>query len=604
MLPTDPTAEPQPPARRSRRLLKVSAAVVGTVVLVGVPSAVALYLAMSRGSGDQLIRVVPANADVYATLELDPSLSQKRNLESFLEHFPKLRSQDQIQKNIDSSLGDAVKDLGLDYKKDVQPWLGNQLAAVAKVDSKSGAGALLVRSTDDAAASRAMDKVKGSKSMQGTHWSTTSHGGVTIAVGRDDSGVSAAYAVFDHVAVLASSDTIIDTLIDTDHHKQANLSTAQSYKDTLAQLPDDHIGVAYVNAASLLHSLKQSIGGDMSNAPDFVRKSMDSLDAYRSMGMAVSAQSDAMALDGVSLTDPSKLTDAQRTALSSHGSRPAALSWVPRDSYGVIAATKSTSGAAGLPLALAVIGGLTVVGRQTTSTFQNVSNGLSPDAVPTPAGLPPGALSPFDDQVPVSPPPPSDPLQQLGLDDPNGILSHLSGDAAIAVGPGHGSLPVSAVVALGTDQSAAMQRFLGAAAALVGSGGQWTTQAYGGAVLHTLHIDGTPFAPSYTVFDGYGLIATDADALRAAIDAHSGTGPGIDSSPSFSGSAAAHANGGLLFVDFPALFRSVDSALSGSDRADFDHNTLPDVRPLRTLVITSSGTTRVQSMHMVLTVGG
>jgi len=656
MLPTDPTGE-QPPAqpgwtlppppsspyvgvpdtepggaapRRSRRLLKVSLAVVGTVVLVGVPSAVALFLAMSRGSGDQLIRTVPANADIYVTVELDPSLSQKRNLESFLEHFPKLRSQDQIRKNIDSSLSDSVKDLGLDYKRDVQPWLGNQVAMVARVDSKGGAAALVVRSTDDAAAARAVDRIKSGHNMSGLHWSTQAHGGVSVTVGRYSStsaSADAAYAVFDHVAVLASDPSIVDAMIDTDHGRQANLGTVQAYRDTLAQLPDDHIGVAYVNAASLVRTLKK-MAGDMSSAPDVVRKAMDSLDAYRTMGMAVSAQSDAMALDAVSLTDPSKLSAAQRTALSTNSSRAAALGWVPRDSYGVIAATRSSSGAAGVPLALAVIGGLTVVGRQTTSTFQNISNGLAPpESAPTPAGGVPPVPPPSLDQVPVTPPPgldlqaapppnpeppqpvlqqaqPADPLQQLGLDDPHGIASHLTGDAAVAVGPGHGSLPVSAVLAVGTDQAAAMQRFLDTAAGLAGSGGRWTAQAYGGAVVHTLHLDGTPFAPSYTVLDGYGLVATDPGALRAAVDAHRGAAPGIDSSPSFSGSAAGHAAGGLVFIDFPALFSSVESALGGSDRADFDRNTMPDVRPLRTLVVTSTGNTRVQSTHVVLTVGG
>lgn len=589
-----------PPSRPRRRGLKLTAAVLGTVVLVGVPSAVALYLSLSRGSGDQLVRMVPANADVYATVLLDPSLSQKRNLESFLEHFPKLHSQQAIQDNIDSSMSDSLKSLGLDYKRDVLPWLGNQVAGVVQVGGGGSqpAGAVLVRSKDDAAAARAVARIKSSDGSNGLQWSVEQHGGVDVTVGRYHSGdahATSAYAVFDHVVVVASDPALVDSIIDTDHGKQAALNSLQAYKDTLQRLPGDTIGSAYVNAGSLIATLKKSISGDTANQPQFIRDAMSSLDAYRSMGAAVSAQSDAMALDSVTLTDPGKLSSRERAALTRH-QKPVSLRWMPESSFAVVAGDGDSS-SSGLPLALAAIAGLTMVGRQTNHVFTNVSNGLEqPSTEPVPGGMNAVVTPPPDGAMPTLSPQP-DPMQGITQ-----IANHLTGDAALSVGPAHGSLPVSAVLALGLDDTSAVDglvRDIGTSA-----GGTWADTQDGAVVLHTLTLPRSDATPAYATFDGYAVVATDPDTLRAAVDAHNGSAPGVSSSATFHSSPAGNATGGLLFVDFPALFKAVDAALSGSDRADFDQNTLPDVKPLRVLTVTSSGDARAQQTHVLLTVGG
>jgi hypothetical protein len=622
-----PAEPPAPPRRRGRRMLKLSLVVLGTVALVGVPSAVALFMAMSHGSADQLVRVVPANADIYTTVLLDPSLDQKRNLASFLEHFPKLRTQQDIQKNIDSSISDSLKGSGLDYKRDVQPWLGSQIAGVIRFNGKADPGAvLLLRSTDDAAARTALEKTRTAPSSTGLEWSTQDHGGVTLTVGHysGNSTARAVYAVFDHVVLLGSDTALADSVIDADQGRQANLGALQAYKDTLQHLPGDHLGVVYVNAASALATLKSVAGLDGANVPGYVSQALAGLEAYRTVGLAVSAQSDAMALDSAILTDPSRLTADQRSALAAKG-RPAALSWMPQDSFGVIASNGAGGGS--LPLAMAVIGGLSVVGHQTTSTFTNVSNGLTPSG-PVGAGNAPvvgnglvqpgsgldtgnGLVQPGDlppdlqaAPTPTMPPVPSeDPLNQLGLQD---LASHLLPDAALGIGPGRDGLPVSAVAAVGVDDAAAVDDFLHKLPDNLGAQGQatWHDRQDGVVTIHSLDIGGTSLQPSYAMVDGFALIATDPTTLRSAIDAHTGRAAGVTASAAFRGSPAGSAAGGLLFLDFQALFSSVEQAMGGADRADFDQNVKPDVAPLRVLTITGSGDTQVQTSHVLLTVGG
>jgi hypothetical protein len=609
----DPDELPAPPARRPRRLLKLVLAVAGTVVLVGVPSAVALYLALGRTAGDDLIHMVPAKADIYVTAMLDPSLSQKRNLQSFLQHFPDLRSEQQIRDQVDRGLDSAFKNSGVDYSRDLKPWIGNQVAAVAELGT-SPTAAFLVRTTDEAASTRALSHVDWSgRGSTRYHWSSTSHGGVKVSNGTTaEASNDVSWAVFDHTAVFGNAESLVDSIIDTDHARSgANLGTQRAYLDTLAQLPADHVAVAYVNAQAVIAAVKQAVKPVLDSMPSLFGAMWQGLDADRSFGAALSVQSSSISLDTVTLTDPSKLPVAQRHALSAPARPAAALGWVPQDAFGVIAGTGPRS--AGMPPAFGLIGLLTVLGQQTSSVQAQASPRLSqppdfgsanaPQPVPVET-LPPdfGAAQSPVVQAPSSPPP--NPLDQLGLAGPDSPLAHLSGDSAIAVEPGSGAQPVGGVVVLGLDQSAQFEAFLGGLMAMANDGQPLTTTAHGDAVIHSMHDVGMGYAPSYTVLDGYAVIGSDPRAVARAVDAHNGSAPNVTSSKLYASTIPANATGGLMFVDLQRLMSIVEKNLSGSDRADFDKNVKKDTDPLRTFAVTSSGDTRHQSVHVVLTVGG
>lgn len=593
MYPTDPSTllmagdTPPPPPPRRRTALKLALVVLGTVLLVGVPSAVALVLTLNRGSGDELAKMVPANVDIYTSVLLDPSLDQKRNLQSVLERFPQLHTQQEIQQKIDGWLQDGFKDSGLDYKHDVQPWLGSQIAAIADIGAKKQSGAFLVRTKDEHAATAAFDKVKSGPQGKNDTWTVDHHGGVTVHLAhhRDGGGDDGGYAVFDHAAVYASDAALLNSVIDTAQGKNANLAALAGYKQTLQSLPSDNLGVLYVNAASLVHTLKDAIGSSVANAPSFITDGLANLDAYQSFGATVSLQSDSVALDTVMLTDPLKMPSAMRQALSAPAKRSTMLGWIPQDSFALVASSGPSSGAASLPAAaIGGIIGLTVIGKQ---------------------------VSPTDTSAPSSPLPSSDEinqaLQQLGITGPDGIAAHLTGESALFVGPTTGAAPVSAVVVLGTDDAAKMETFLqNLGDALIGGGqpAPWQVQKDGSVAIHYVDLSPqVPVLPAYAVVDGYAVIGTDPAAVRHAVDAHRGVEGNVTSSPSFRGSDAAKATGSLVFFDLQRILATVENNLSSSDRADFDKNVAPDLKPLRTLVISSSGDVRHQSTHLVVKLG-
>jgi hypothetical protein len=330
------------------------------------------------------------------------------------------------------------------------------------------------------------------------------------------------------------------------------------------------------------------------------------LDAYRSFGAAVSLQSDAAAFDWVTLTDPGKLTDAQRASLTAAPHRPAALGWVPRDSFAV-AAGNGPIDTDGLPALLGLLGTSSLVGTQQTSTFTQVSPGLTPNGS-VPVVGPDGTLQNLPPQFSVPPPvfstPPPNPLDELGLTGKHSITQFLSGDSALAVGPGHAAgEPVSAVLVLGVKDENPVDATLGELGKAF-NGGHLNESTDGSAILFSMDPLDSGFQPTYAVVDGYAVIGTDPAAVRGAIDAHRGKAADITTQEAFRSSSAAGSRGGLLFVDLQRVMSAVESALSDQDRADYDKNIKSNVAPLRTLVVTSTGDTRQQSVHMELRAAG
>ncbi len=146
------------PAPRRRRLLPVLLVALALVLTGGGSAVAGAYLGWF-GAGPQAADLVPGTAVSYLQVDLNPSLVQKASAWQFLRDLP------QVQKAVASGRPDPkaiawelvdVPDgplSGLDYARDVKPWLGDRLA-VAAVPRDSGAAAplLVVQVTDEAKA--------------------------------------------------------------------------------------------------------------------------------------------------------------------------------------------------------------------------------------------------------------------------------------------------------------------------------------------------------------------------------------------------------------------------------------------------------------------
>jgi hypothetical protein len=152
-----PTDSGEPPARgRGRRAGLVAGAAVAVVAAVGV-GAYGVVQLMAGGASPAT--AVPANAVGYVSLDLDPSASQKIEAFKILRKFPAIEKQLGSREDLRRAVFDEIKTSGdcpgLDYARDVQPWIGDRIALAAVPDSKEGARPLVVLQVRDQAKAKA-----------------------------------------------------------------------------------------------------------------------------------------------------------------------------------------------------------------------------------------------------------------------------------------------------------------------------------------------------------------------------------------------------------------------------------------------------------------
>src|ERR1700737_512277 len=214
--PVAPVAAPQSWLLRHRRLLIPAAA----VLALGAVSAAAVVLAGKPHCARE--KVVPATADVIAVANLDPSVTQKVNLLRAVHSFPDYKTDKAITDKLDA----VLKDSGLSFSGDIQPWLGSEIGASVRLNLKSAAvgstadspAAFYAVSRDDTKARAMLAKLRASKWAKNYRWKDETYNGITISVGTptDTSGTTGAYSIVDHVVVLATSSALIHEIIETD----------------------------------------------------------------------------------------------------------------------------------------------------------------------------------------------------------------------------------------------------------------------------------------------------------------------------------------------------------------------------------------------------
>jgi hypothetical protein len=557
----DPAAARANPAQRSwwsrwnRWLIGGAAA----AVLVGGIGAAALVLVLKPAS--TIDRMAPASVDVYGIAYLDPSASQKVNLLRVLHRFPDTSTDQKLNDVLDKALNNS----GLSYSKDVQPWLSGQLGLLVELPSGSGdpPTAVLITSRDDAKARTTLAKMRSGSEVKNYQWQDKTYDGVTISIGTPPStttapgtktskvAMTAAYALVDHVAVLANSEDLIHQVIDTGRGRGTRLTDSSDFKATMAKLPSDRLGMVYVNGQSIVGKLKAQVGKLATSAatPLWLEglnvKSLGDADAFRGIGLVLSARQDGVVLDVAMNIDSAKLSNKTNAAMLHPGHPDGVLTWIPRTADGFfVAANLNQTIQAVLDQA-----GSNASVRQTTD--------------------------------------------EIGLTGTNGVLGHLTGDYGVEASVDGTFTPTGAVL-LGTDNAASMNRFLAGLMALAleaqGARPATSTSSYRGITITSLNMPSISlqgrFVPSYAVVDGMGIVASRPAELRAIIDAHR-THDTISADATYTAASKASLThpSGVFYLNLGRVSKLLDSA-AGSSLGKVDSKTKANLAPLKALMVT------------------
>lgn len=235
--------------------LKMLVAVIAGAAVVG-GGAFALTRLMAPAE-DAAVSYVPADAFGYANVFIRPSNSQKQALDDLLQKFPGIDSTDEAIEKAIELIDEGLEQEGMSYDEDVDPWLGDQVAAYAV-----GGGTaelpnfgVLVESKNDAALEDFVDAVAAKsevelveKDYEGETYRMQEDGGDPIAVGVVDGFL----VVGTEEAFKASVDA---------HAGGDTLEEDEDFVEATGPLTDDWIGLFYLDTAQFVSEITKAQGG-------------------------------------------------------------------------------------------------------------------------------------------------------------------------------------------------------------------------------------------------------------------------------------------------------------------------------------------------------
>jgi Protein of unknown function (DUF3352) len=243
-----PLPPSEPSSGRGGRRLLVGGVVVAALAVGG---GAAWALTSFFSSGPQPAEVLPATTVGYASIDLDPSGSQKIEAVRMLRKFPSFRedvgldTDDDVRRAIWDRLGVEDECPGLSYTDDVEPWLGDRFAVAAVDtggDTSVSVGVLQV--TDEGAADAALQQLRDCSS------------------GGEVSGPASGGWVFsDGWAVIAEDEQTAQQVVDA--ADDGTLAADDTYQQWMDEVGDAGIASAYVAPAAgeFMADSLQGMGG-------------------------------------------------------------------------------------------------------------------------------------------------------------------------------------------------------------------------------------------------------------------------------------------------------------------------------------------------------
>ncbi|HEX2040230.1 MAG TPA: DUF3352 domain-containing protein [Acidimicrobiales bacterium] len=274
-----------------------------------IATALALLLALPACGGrtDEKARaagITPANALGFLSVSLDPSIEQKRNLLSIARRFPDAQVRDDFEENRDELLSTILREAGLDYERDVKPWLGSELA-VAVLPGTSGPQplvAVLIEQDDEDAAKAAIDKAN--------------------AQAQADGGTPIAYRVLDDFVVAtdgadqALAQQTLDAFTAQAERDEGDLSRSKEFADVVDQLHGDRLLLGWVDGKEAMRVIGQFL-----DAGDFPVEGL--VQQATTAAFDVHAARSAVVLEAVG-----------RSTAEGRTGKPALTEGLPQGSYG------------------------------------------------------------------------------------------------------------------------------------------------------------------------------------------------------------------------------------------------------------------------------
>lgn len=486
---------------------------VALVTLLGLSGAafVAGYLLIFSASTDRASALAPANSAVYVNLYLQPSSGQQMNLGGLIGRLPGFAD----EASLDEKVGQVVQNLlgatglGLDYREQIKPWLGNQVALAAGLaggDTTATNAVLIAEVKERPAAEAALEAIAAGGGAPDT---TASYRGVEIHAVEP----IGAYAFVGEMVVLAETAAAIEAVVDVDGGA-ASLGARGDFRATMDGLPADHLASAFVDLASLADETDTAA----------------QLSAFSTAGAVLVAEPDGLRVSGSAPYEVEEAASSSTAGFGPGGEPSSLVDWMPEETVAEI-----------------VVFGL----RQTLEDVEAAA-----------AGVPQG------DQITSS----LDSIRALaalglGIDLDADLLPLLDREVGIAVSGIEAGLPRGQLLLRPEDPEAAEAALARIVERLEATGASTGTETSGGAEISSVTIPGA-VEVAYAMQDEIIILGLSVDDVASAIAAHA-DGRALSGTGSYRGTfeVAGERAANEAYIDIGALVELAGEGLALPDDA-------------------------------------
>lgn len=256
-----------------------------------------------RGQSFRSAALVPEHALLYVSLDLDPTSA---NWMALSRHVQRLGLEPRLQDLRDEAL---LEEFGLEWKRDIIPFLGGEAAAFITMAGGSDANsAVLVRVQNREAAVQAMRQALARRAVQRrASIQTEKYDGVEIRFLRVSGREVAAAALVDDYIVLAERRGSLMNVIDVNKGRISSLAARSGFQEMRRRAGGESLLFTYVDGENLWSSIRAGGTG------------MDAAALARSLGLKNASD--------IAKGAAAFLIQAEKTGLRMEG-----LAWFPQGS--------------------------------------------------------------------------------------------------------------------------------------------------------------------------------------------------------------------------------------------------------------------------------
>ena len=483
--------------------------VIGSVTLIGLAgvAVIAGYLFLFAAGADRAATLAPAHSAVYVNVYLQPSTGQQMNLSSLIGRLPGFADEAALDTKVDQIVQNLLSGTGIDYREQVKPWLGDQLAVAAwpiGTDATASEVVVIAQVRDQAAAESALADL----AAEDGGVEARTYGGVELQV-----GTTTTYAFVEGMLVAGPSPEAIEDVVDAGGDAES-LAEQQDFRDAMDGVSADHLASVFVDLAGLA----EASGAE------------SQLQGWTTATAVLVAEQDGLRLSGSA--PHAAEGEPAGSAAATPTDRVATLTeWMPEGT-----------------LAELVVFGL---------------RGILEDAEAAVTSVPEGEElgSTLDTLRAVA-------AFGLGIDLDQDVLPLLEGEVALAIGALEGGMPTSGQLLLRPDDPEPVAETLAnLSGRLEGIGATLSTETVGTVEVTSVAVPDLGGA-AYAVSDGVVIIGLSAADVRAAIEANE-AGTTLSASDAYTRSfTATGAHGGTeIYIDVAALADSAGDLLALPDDA-------------------------------------